>query len=181
VDVTATGLLELVTRAFNEGRDHAGSPIGEPTTFFVGAAVSFNAPDLEREVRLLRRKVEAGAAFVLSQPVYDAGPVTRFREAYEAVNSERLSLPLLIGVLPLVTLRHAEFLHNEVPGIVIPERTRERLRVAGDAAWSASLAMVGELLGDLRAAGVAGVYVMPQFGRYDLAAEVVDLVRGAGR
>ena len=79
VDVTATGLLALVNQDFNEGRDRAGSSIGEPTSFFTGAAVAPNASDLERECRLLMRKVDAGAQFLLSQPVYERGalaPVT---------------------------------------------------------------------------------------------------------
>jgi len=85
VDVTATGLLALVNQDFNEGRDRAGSSIGEPTSFFTGAAVAPNASDLERECRLLMRKVDAGARFLLSQPVYDVEPLRRLRETYERV------------------------------------------------------------------------------------------------
>ena len=87
---------------------------------------------------------------------------------------------MLAGVLPLLTARHAEFLHNEVPGIVIPAEVRERLREAGGAAWQTGLAMAAELVAELRSADVAGIYLMPQFGRYDLAAEVVEVARAAG-
>lgn len=179
VDVTATGLLALVTADFNEGRDRAGSSIGEPTAFFAGAAVAPNAGDLPREVRLLKRKVDAGAAFVLSQPLYEVEPLARLHEVYAAITGAPLPIPVLVGLLPLVTSRHAEFLHNEVPGIVIPAATRRRLRTAGDDAWREGLAMAGELAGTLREAGAAGLYVMPQFGRYDLAAEVVEASRVA--
>ena len=179
VDVTATGLLSLITGELNAGRDRAGASIGEPTSFLVGAAVSPNAPDLDREVRLLHKKVMAGAAFLLSQPVYDAGPIERLRTAYEAHAGVPLEVPILAGVLPPVTSRHAEFLHNEVPGIVIPDEVRDRLRAAGDNDWPVSLAATAELIGALRAAGVAGLYVMPQFGRYDLAAEVVEAARAS--
>jgi methionine synthase / methylenetetrahydrofolate reductase(NADPH) len=179
VDVTATGLLSLITDEFNEGRDRKGSSIGEPTTFFAGAAVAPSAPDLEREARLLHKKVTSGAAFFLSQPLYSVAPLRRLRAAYERIAGEPLQVPVLAGVLPLVTSRHAEFLHNEVPGIVIPEEARTRLRDAGDDAWRAGLAMATELIGALKADGVAGVYVMPQFGRYDLAAEVVEAARRA--
>jgi methionine synthase I (cobalamin-dependent)/5,10-methylenetetrahydrofolate reductase len=179
VDVTATGLLSLITDEFNEGRDRKGSSIGEPTTFFAGAAVAPNAPDLEREARLLHKKVDSGAAFFLSQPMYSVEPLRRLRETYERVAGAPLQVPVLAGVLPLVTARHAEFLHNEVPGIVIPDHARTRLRDAGEDAWRAGLAMATELIDALKADGVAGVYVMPQFGRYDLAAEVVEAARRA--
>ena len=177
VDVTATGLLALITGGFNEGRDRAGSSIGEPTSFFVGAAAS-PASDLIRETRLLKKKADAGASFFLTQPVFEEGAIQRLREAYERENGELLRVPLLVGVLPLVTSRHAEFLHNEVPGISIPDAARERMRRAGDTAWRDGLAMAEGLVAGLRDAGVAGIYLMPQFGRYDLAAEVVEGARG---
>ncbi len=177
VDVTATGLLSLITSEFNRGRDRKGSSIGEPTAFFAGAAVAPNAPDLEREARLLHKKVLSGASFFLSQPLYSVAPLLRLRAAYERVAGRPLDLPVLAGVLPLVTYRHAEFLHNEVPGIVIPDASRDRLRSAGERAWREGLAMAQEVIGDLRSEGVAGIYVMPQFGRYDLAADVVEAAR----
>ena len=174
VDVTATGLLALVTEGFNEGRDRAGSSIGEPTSFFAGAAVAPNAADLEHECRLLARKVEAGARFLLSQPVYDVTSIRQLRQTYERRTGEPLRVPLLAGVLPLVTARHAAFLHNEVPGIVIPDAARDRLERAGDDAWREGSAMAVDLIAALRAEDVAGVYLMPQFGRFDLIAEVVE-------
>jgi len=180
VDVTATGLLALITREFNSGRDRAGASIGEPTSFFAGAAVAPAAADLERECRLLKRKVDAGSRFLLTQPVYEASDLHRLRGTYEAVTGEPLSVPVLVGVLPLVTARHASFLHNEVPGIHIPEAARARLEAAGDGAWREGLSMAAELTAELRAAGAAGVYVMPQFGRYDLAADVVEAARQQG-
>jgi methionine synthase I (cobalamin-dependent)/5,10-methylenetetrahydrofolate reductase len=177
VDVTATGVLALITDEFNRGRDRAGSSIGEPTAFFVGAAVSPNAPDLDHEIRLLKRKVDAGAAFLLTQPVYDVAAIERLRTAYEREHGAELRVPVLAGVLPLVTSRHAEFLHNEVPGISVPDDARDRMRKAGEDAWREGLAMAGELVTGLREIGTGGVYVMPQFGRYDLAAEVVEAAR----
>ena len=180
VDVTATGLLQLITEHFNTGIDRAGSPIGEPTSFFAGAAASPSAPDLEREVRLLRRKVEAGARFVLTQPVYTVYPLRALREAYERSVGDPLDIPVIAGLLPLVSGRHAAFLHNEVPGIDIPEVVRDRMAAAGedgDRAWETGRAMATELAGELRADGAAGIYVMPQFGRYDRAADMVEAIR----
>ena len=179
LDVTATGLLALITDEFNRGRDRAGSSIGEPTSFFVGAAVAPASPDLERECRLLKKKADAGARFLLSQPLYDAGELARLRDTYERVVGEPLAVPVLAGVLPLVTARHAAFLHNEVPGIVVPEAARARLSAAGEDATRVGVVMAVELARELRAAGAAGVYVVPQLGRYDLAAEVVEAARSS--
>jgi len=181
VDVTATGLLSMITEAFNAGVDRSGTSIGTPTSFFPGAAVAPNAPDLDREVRLLARKVDAGARFVLTQPIYAIEALRTLREAYEKLTDSPLTVPVIAGVLPLVSSRHAEFLHNEVPGIEIPEPARERMRRAGDdaeAAWAEGRGMAVDLIASLREADVAGIYVMPQFGRYDRAAEVVEAARG---
>ena len=177
VDVTATGLLELITSGFNEGLDRRGSTIGEPTSFFAGAAVAPTAPDLEREVRLLRKKVDAGASFLLSQPLFDVAPLRALRAAYEREAGRPLDVPLIAGVLPLVTARHAAFLHNEVPGITIPDEVRARMEAAGDDAWPVGRAIALEQVDALRAEGVAGIYLMPQFGRFDLAADVVEAIR----
>jgi homocysteine S-methyltransferase len=179
VDVTATGLLALVNQEFNEGRDRAGSSIGEPTSFFTGAAVAPNASDLERECRLLLRKVDAGARFLLSQPVYDVDPLRRLRETYARIAGRPLDVPIMAGVLPIHSARHAEFLHNEVPGVVIPGHVRERLRAAGDDGWRAGLEMAAELVTALHEDGVAGIYLMPQFGRFDRAAELVEAIRAS--
>jgi methionine synthase / methylenetetrahydrofolate reductase (NADH) len=177
VDVTATGLLQLITEQFNTGIDRAGSSIGEPTSFFAGAAVAPAAPNLEREVRLLARKVDAGASFLLTQPCYSIEALRRLRDSYERTVGVPLTVPVIAGVLPLVSARHARFLHNEVPGIDIPETVRDRMSAAGDDGWPVGRGLAAELLASLHEAGVAGVYVMPQFGRYDRAAEVVEAAR----
>jgi homocysteine S-methyltransferase len=179
VDVTATGLLALVEGGFNAGVDRAGSSIGEPTAFFVGAAVSPSAPDLEREVKLLRKKVDAGARFLLSQPLYSTEPLRALRKTYAAIAHDDLRVPVLAGILPLSSARHASFLHNEVPGVDIPDAVRERMDRArsGDAAWRTGLDMATALAAEFADDGIAGIYVMPQFGRYDRAADVVENVR----
>jgi homocysteine S-methyltransferase len=180
VDVTATGLLQLITEHFNTGIDRAGSPIGEPTSFFAGAAVSPSAPDLGREIRLLHRKVESGARFALTQPVYAVSALRALREAYERSVGAPLEIPVIAGLLPLVSGRHAAFLDNEVPGIDIPEGVRDRMSAAGadpEDAWRIGRAMATDLAAELRAEGAAGIYVMPQFGRYDRAADVVEAIR----
>src|SRR5207237_9007208 len=114
----AVGVITSLAR-MNRGLDANGTPIGNRAQFYIGAAVNPNADDTEKEVRLLGRKLQAGANFLVTQPIYD---VDAFRTFVEACGP--LGVPLLVGVLPLVSARHAEFLHNEVPGGVIPEAVR---------------------------------------------------------
>jgi homocysteine S-methyltransferase len=125
--------------------------------------------------------VEAGARFVLTQPVYTVAPLHELRDAYQRVAGVPLEIPVIAGLLPLVSGRHAAFLHNEVPGIAIPEPVRDRMAAAGDdadRAWQTGRAMATELAAELRADGAAGIYLMPQFGRYDRAADMVEAIRG---
>jgi methionine synthase / methylenetetrahydrofolate reductase(NADPH) len=175
VDVTPTGLMSLITDAFNRGTDKAGSSIGEPTSFLVGCALSPGREDLDAEVRLLKRKIDAGAMFALTQPLYSIDSLLAFRRAYER-RFGSLGLPILAGVLPLVNARHAEFIHNEVPGIRIPEHVLDRMREATGAGEGEGLSMAIDLAREF-ASHSAGVYIMPQFGRFDLAAEVVEAAR----
>ena len=176
VDLVPSGLIALIKGSFNLGLDRTGASIGEATAFVVGCAVNLNAPDLQREARTLRRKIDAGADFALSQPIYDRSKLDEFLRVYEKRWGEPLVLPILIGVLPLRTVRHAEFLHNEVPGIEIPETIRERMRGAGSDSWKEGLSIATDLVTDLRD-GAAGLYLIPPFGRYDVAAELIERVR----
>ena len=141
VDVTATGLLALVNQGFNEGRDRAGSSIGEPTSFFTGAAVAPNASDLERECRLLIRKVDAGARFLLSQPVYD---VTRCAaaEAYERVAGRPLDVPVLAGCCRS-TRPACRIPPQRGAGCRDPAAARDRLRSRRGRRVARGLAMAG--------------------------------------
>jgi methionine synthase I (cobalamin-dependent)/5,10-methylenetetrahydrofolate reductase len=172
VDVAPTGLLALITDGFNVGHDHSGASIGEPTAFVAGCALNPASGDLGKECRLLHKKIEAGATFALSQPVYSLDPLRRLRKVYEERHGP-LDLPILAGVLPLASIRHAEFLHNEVPGMVIPDPVRERLRRAAGSVAAEGISMAVDLVRELRTEA-AGIYLMPQFGRYDVAAEIVE-------
>ncbi|MBA3764895.1 MAG: methylenetetrahydrofolate reductase, partial [Actinobacteria bacterium] len=145
--------------------------------FFVGAAVAPGASNLGREVRLLQRKVRAGAAFLLSQPLYDMAPLRALRAAYEREAGRPLEVPIMAGLLPLASARHAAFLHNEVPGVEIPDAVRSRMGSVGVDAWHTGREIAIELVDELKAEGVAGIYVMPQFDRYDRAAELVEAAR----
>jgi homocysteine S-methyltransferase len=100
-------------------------------------------------------------------------------EVFHDETGSELDVPILAGVLPLSSARHARFLRNEVPGISIPDETFRRIERAGDGdtGWVEGASIASETITELRVAGVAGVYLMPQFGRYDRAAEIVETVR----
>ena len=171
-DVVPSGLIKLIKHGFNVGLDHHGTEIGEATSFFVGCALNPTARDRDREVKVLRRKIEAGADFVLTQPVFDPGLVEKTLKAYTS-RFGPLGVPVLVGVLPLYGSRHASFLHNEVPGISIPQSIRNRIAAAGEQSPQAGVAIAVEIL--QRLTGIAqGAYLMPPFGRYDMAAEIIE-------
>jgi homocysteine S-methyltransferase len=169
-DVDAIGLMEILRR-MNGGQDATGNGIGEPTAFCFGAALDPGAQDPAREIDRLHRKVEAGARWLQTQPVYDLEALDRF-----LARAGSVPVPVLVGVLPLHSFRHAEFLHNEVPGITIPDHVRARLRDAGDGALRAGIEMAQALVRDIRAR-YAGAYLMPSFGRFEVVAEVLDVLR----
>jgi methionine synthase I (cobalamin-dependent)/5,10-methylenetetrahydrofolate reductase len=169
-DVDGVGLIEILRR-MNEGHDAMGGTIGEPTCFCVGAALDPAAADPGREIERMHRKLEAGARWLQTQPVYDLERLERFLERAGGV-----PVPLLVGVLPLHSSRHAEFLHNEVPGITIPDEARARLREAGDHALRAGIDMAQRLVSTVRER-YAGAYLMPSFGRFEVVAEVLDAIR----
>ena len=174
-DLVPSGLIKLIKQGFNEGIDHSGTSIGQPTNFFVGAALNLCPPDMDNEIKNLHRKVKAGADFFLTQPVYRAEDGPKLLEAYEAKHG-KLNKPILVGILPLVGVKHANFLHNEVPGISIPDETRKRIEAAGDEGVKAGVEIAVELVEQAKA-WAGGVYVMPQFHKYDMVAEIIEKVK----
>ncbi|WP_374689359.1 bifunctional homocysteine S-methyltransferase/methylenetetrahydrofolate reductase [Promineifilum sp.] len=171
-DIVPTGLIELIKKQFNQGLDKAGLSIDQPTTFVVGCALSLTPKDVGAELRLLRKKVEHGADFALTQPVFDAQVALNFLDAYEQAYGEPPP-PILAGLKPLYNSRNAEFLHHEVPGIYIPEEQRERMRQA-ERPQAEGVRIAQEIAAALRPR-VQGFYIMPAFGRYDLVADVLDM------
>lgn len=171
-DVVPTGLISLIQHRFNQGVDQAGNSIGQPTKFTIGAALNMIPKNLQKELDLTRKKEEHGASFFLTQPVFDPPQAEQFLRAYEDHFGEPMKTPIIAGLLPLYTPRHAAFLHNEVPGIEIPETLRERMDKASHPAEE-GVKIAQEILLELRRF-VQGAYLMPPFGRYYLAAEVVE-------
>ncbi len=178
-DLVPSGLIKLITQGFNAGVDHAGAQIGQPTAFFVGCAVNPCAADVDKEIKNLKKKIDAGADFALTQPIYDLAPARAFFQRY-ADRHGALALPILVGVLPLYNARHATFLHNEVPGISIPEVMQRQMAEAGDVEQGAQVGirLARELLAELMTVPqVRGAYLMPPFGRFEMAAEIIEQVR----
>ncbi len=174
-DLVPSGLIKLIKQGFNEGMDHSGTSIGQPTNFFVGGALNLCPPDVERELKNLHRKVKAGTDFFITQPIYRAHDGPSLLEKYAARYGE-LKKPILAGILPLVNVRHANFLHNEVPGIFIPDEIRKRIEDAGEDGVKAGIEITVELIEQIKA-WAGGVYIMPQFHKFDMVAEIIEAIR----
>jgi methionine synthase / methylenetetrahydrofolate reductase (NADH) len=173
-DLVPSGLIKLIKQGFNAGVDHSGTSIGQPTSFFVGAALNLCPPDVDTELKNLHRKVKAGTDFFITQPIYRAQDGPSLLERYEAKYG-RLNKPVLAGILPLVNVRHANFLHNEVPGIFIPDEARKRIEEAGDHGAKVGIELAVELIQQIRS-WANGVYIMPQFHKFDMVAEIIEMV-----
>lgn len=169
-DVNSLGLLELLS-SLNAGRTQYGQELNEPTRFLAGAAFNPNVSRLDGQIRKLEKKVEAGARFVETQPVYSVAVLERM------LSEVKSDIPFLLGILPLVSERNAEFLHNEVPGIQLPEEVRLRMRgKGGEQGVREGMAIAREIIAAARGR-VRGFYLMPPFGKVDLALELVDFIR----
>jgi methionine synthase / methylenetetrahydrofolate reductase(NADPH) len=170
-DIDAIGLTNLVAK-LNRGLDPGGTPIGEPTRFVHGVGVNPASTELDRELRRFAWKVEAGACFAITQPVFDLRQLERVLPQLES-----FGIPILAGIWPLVSLRNAEFLANEVPGITIPADVLDRMRKASaagkDAAVAEGVAIAREMLDALRG-HVAGVQVAAPMGRVEVALQVLE-------
>ncbi len=126
--------------------------------------------EIELEMRRLRQKLDAGAQFIMTQPIYSMEPLERFSAAFGP-----MPVPMILGMVPLHSSKQAEYLHNEVPGFDIPEEVRARLREAGDHARDVGITLAHEVITTARSRGlIQGCYLMPSFGRYDLVGELAQ-------
>jgi homocysteine S-methyltransferase len=170
-DIDSIGLTNLVSR-LNRGLDPGGNPIGQPTRFVIGVGVNPAAPDLDREFKRFAWKVEAGAEFAVTQPVFDLDQLDRFLTRVESFR-----IPIVAGIWPLISLRNAEFLANEVPGISVPESILERMRRASSKGKEAALAEGVQISQEMLAAAaerVQGAQVSAPLGRVAVALDVLQ-------
>jgi homocysteine S-methyltransferase len=168
-DIDSIGLTNLV-RNLNHGLDPGGNPIGRPTRYAIGVGVNPAAIDLALERKRFQYKVEAGAEYAITQPVFDVEQLERFLTTLDGVR-----IPIIAGIWPLVSVRNAEFLANEVPGVVVPREVIDRMRRANEKskehAIQEGIAIAREMFDRVRPA-VQGVQVSAPFGKVDLALQV---------
>ena len=167
-DVTSDGLAKIIS-SLNCGLDYVGKEIGQPTNFGIGTAFNPLAEDMEKELGRLAKKREAGADFLMTQPVFD---IEALKSAAKLLPSD-WNPPILVGVLPLRSARHAEFLHNEIPGMTIPEHIRKELAsVDAETAKKIGIDYARKIYLDARE-NFGGVYFMPPFNNYEAVREVM--------
>ena len=168
-DIDSIGLANLVYR-LNHGLDPGNNPIGAPTKWVIGVGVNPGAIDLDRELSRFAWKVDAGAEFAVTQPVFDANQLETFLKRVE-----RFKTPIVAGIWPLVSLRNAEFLANEVPGVNVPDEVLARMRKAQEkgkeAALAEGVAIAREMFARVKGA-VQGVQVSAPFGKVEIALQV---------
>ncbi|MFI4941868.1 MAG: bifunctional homocysteine S-methyltransferase/methylenetetrahydrofolate reductase [Burkholderiales bacterium] len=171
-DVDSIGLIRIMDN-LNHGADLAGNLMGPALAIHVGCGADPSKPDMEKEVRRLEEKVKGGAEYIMTQPVYDPRSLERFLSLMKHID-----VPLLVGILPLYSHKNAEFLHNEVPGMSIPDDIRERMRVAGSGERAQLEGVRIAQEATLAARELAqGVYIMPPFNKVDLAVRVIEALR----
>jgi homocysteine S-methyltransferase len=166
-DIDSIGLTNMVTH-LNHGLDLGGNPIGKPTSFTIGVGVNPGALDLDYELKRFAYKVEAGAQYAITQPVFDPKQLLEFLRRIEGFR-----IPIVAGIWPLASYRNAEFMSNEVPGVVMPSSVLDRMRKAEtpEAAQAEGVAIAREMLAEVREA-VQGVQVSAPLGKVPLAIAV---------
>lgn len=170
-DVTSFDLIRMV-KQLNEGVSFSGRPLKQNAQFIVGAAFNPNVRQIDAAIARLEKKVEAGADYIMTQPVYDAESI---KVVYEA--TKHIGIPVFIGIMPLTSSRNAEFLHNEVPGIKLSPEALERMkRVQGEDARREGIQIAKELL-DTAVRYFQGIYLITPFNYYSMATELIQYVR----
>jgi methionine synthase / methylenetetrahydrofolate reductase (NADH) len=171
-DVDSVELIQLL-RGLNEGHDRHGIPLAQPTAFVIGARINPSADDAEREIADSRRKIEAGADFLITPPVYDVAALERLMDAAKVP----ADLPVLLGIMPLRDFNHAEYLEHEVPGVSLPEQMLERMWKAREDAPAIGREIARELIDEARKGGrLRGVVISSAVNDAD---EITGLVREA--
>jgi homocysteine S-methyltransferase len=170
-DLNSVGILQLLS-SLNKGTTLLGAELGGTTRMLAGAAFNPNVADMSGQIRRMEKKVAAGARFIETQPVYSAEVMLEMLERLAP-----LDIPVLVGLMPLVSERNAEFLHNEVPGISLPDEVRQRMRgTSGPAGVEAGMVIARELV-DAGRQVAGGFTLMPPFGKVELALELLRYIR----
>ncbi|MFC1725359.1 bifunctional homocysteine S-methyltransferase/methylenetetrahydrofolate reductase [candidate division KSB1 bacterium] len=170
-DVDSVGLVKIVDQ-LNKGLDLAGNSIGRPTRFTITVAANPNAADDNYEFERLHKKIDAGAQVVFTQPVFELEKFDLFLNKVK-----RFRIPIIVGILPLRSFRHAEFLHNEVPGIEIPANIRNKMKNSGTESWRTGVEIATEFLSQVSDMA-AGAYIMPPFEKYEMAVMIIENAGG---
>jgi homocysteine S-methyltransferase len=169
-DVDSIGFIRIL-KMLNGGTDWAGNSIGKGTDFWVACAANPTADNVDLEIDRVRRKIEAGADALMTQQIYSAEILSSFLDRLGPID-----IPVLVGIMPLQSHRHTEFIHNELAGVFVPEDVRERMRLAGENGVAEGIAQARELLEACRPF-VQGTYLVPSFGRYEVVGELVTLAK----
>jgi homocysteine S-methyltransferase len=172
-DIVPSKLIGVIKHDLNQGRDMGGSSIGTATNFTVGCALNIAADNVDREIEVLLNKLEGGADFALGQAVFDPPRLERFLTRYREITGEDFNFPVIMGLIPLHSLKFARYMNNEVPGVFIPDTIFERLEAAKDV-QAEGIEIAIELMTTMRPY-VQGAYVIPT-GRYKMAAQIVDAI-----
>jgi len=166
-DLDSVSLTRLIT-TLNRGQDLTGKATDQPTEFRICVAANPTPVDMQVEVDKLWRKIDAGAHFIFTQPIYAAADLERFLERVPD-----LPIPLCVGILPLRNARHAEFIHNEIPGMSVPAEIRRRMQEAGEAGLETGVEIAIEILREARPL-CRGAYLMPPFNRFEMAGSILE-------
>ena len=171
-DVGSVQFIRML-KMLNDGIDWTGKSVGQTASFLIGGSANPNTDAIKAELNLMRRKVEAGAHFFMTQVMYDPELLERFLD-----QTAKFKVPIIVGILPILSQRQAEFLHYQAPGITIPQEALQRLLGASeDRVAAEGLAMARDVLAVAKAKA-AGVYIVPSFGRYEPLLDLVAEAKG---
>ncbi|MBI3005672.1 MAG: bifunctional homocysteine S-methyltransferase/methylenetetrahydrofolate reductase [Ignavibacteriales bacterium] len=166
-DVDSPGLIRAV-KSMNEGKDLIGNTIEQKASFLIACAVNAMADNMDAEMEKLEKKIEAGVDIAFTQPIYDMKTLEQLIK-----RTDKWKIPVMLGLLPLRSYKHAEFLHNEIPGMTIPEAIRKKMHAAGDKGADVGIEIAVSLLSEAKLE-VAGAYLLPAFKKYDIVPKILE-------
>ncbi len=169
-ELDAIGLSRMITQ-LNKGKDLTGRDLDDPTHFLLGVAVNPTSPNLDLEYDRFKQKLDAGAQFAFTQPLFDPRTLDEFMNKILSFSN----IPIFVGIMPLRSAKHAEFIHNEIPDMFVPQDIRERMKGAGTEGAKVGVEIAQEFLLDTRNM-VQGAYLMPPFNKFDMAIDVMQVL-----